>query len=75
MTAYAAPDFSARPIGATVYIKLPDHRIPLRFTRTTELHWKRTDGQADGLTWVTHAELAKIASRGYITNPFTGGTA
>lgn len=74
MTTYTARDFELRRANSTVYIKLPDRPIPLRFTRTTEQHWKRTDGQSDGLTWVTHAELADIANAGYVTNPFTGGT-
>lgn len=74
MTAYTAADLSSRPMHSTIYIKLPGRPIPLRFTRTTEQHWKRTDGQADGCTWATHEQLANIASQGAVTNPFTGGT-
>ena len=71
MTPHAAPDFSTRRVGSSIYIKLPDRPIPLRFTRTTEHHWKRTDGLAVGRQWVTHEELAVLANQGHVTNPFT----
>lgn len=74
MTSYTARDFELRRANSTVYIKLPGHPLPLRFTRTTEQHWKRDDGQSDGRTWATHQQLADLANKGIVTNPFTGGT-
>ena len=62
---------SAKPFGANIYLELPGHRLPLRFTRVTDTGWKRTDGLARPNTWLGHDQLAELTTHGTITNPFT----